>query len=215
MALFGGMRYTNAVFAEDESGLPEGWPTLHAELGAFAPGANAVTVYPATSAVNVVRRGSGKETEEEEALASLYRIAAFLRVPSVHYLPGYERGTPGALLLTSVSAGQLAAQGWTKPKIRQFLWEHSRLPLDEVRRTGLMRWIELEAHASVLKDLADPMPISRRPEQLLLAVAGGGHPTHAYWLPALATAVVQRPVSLPSRWEHLLAEAKGDLGEAT
>jgi hypothetical protein len=205
MALYGGMRYTNAVFAEDEAGLPAGWPPQHAESRGFAAGDNAVTVFPATGAVNIVRRGSGKETGEEEALASLYRIAA--------YLPGYEHGTPGALLLPNVAAGQLAAQGWSKPKIRHFLWEHSRLPLAEVRRTGLMRWIELEAHASVLKDLPDPMPISRRPEQLILAVAGGGHPTHAYWLPALAAAVVPRPVLLPKGWEALLAQAREDLGD--
>ncbi len=213
MALFGGMRYTNAVFAEDEAGLPEDWPPTHVERG-FALGANAVTVYPATGAVNIVRRGSGKETPEEEALASLHRIAGFLRTPNVHYLGGYETGTPGALLLTGVVARQLAALGWSKATIRRFLWEHSQIPLEEVRRTGLMRWIELEANASIAQSLQDPMPISRRPEQLLLAVAGGGHPTHAYWMPAMAAAVVSRPVALPQRWEQLLRKADVELGEA-
>jgi hypothetical protein len=213
MALFGGMRYTNAVFAEDEAGLPEGWQPLHAETRGFPAGADAVTVYPATGGVNIVRRGSGKETEEEEALASLHRIAGFLRTPNVHYLGGYEEGTPGLLLLTRVAAKQLAALGWTKAKIRQFLWEHSRIPLDEIRRTGVMRWIELEANESIAKTLQDPLPICRRPEQLLLAVAGGAHPTHAYWMPGMAAAVVSRPVVLPRRWEALLDRAREDLGD--
>jgi hypothetical protein len=213
MALFGGMRYTNAVFAEDEAGLPTGWQPLHVAACGFAAEANAVTVYPGTSGVNIVRRGSGKETEDEEALASLYRIAAFLRVPNVHYLSGYEAGTPGLLMLTRVAAKQLAAQGWTPAKIQQFLWDHSQLPLAEVRRTGLMRWIELEAHASIAHNLPDPMPICRRPDQLLLVVAGGAHPTHAYWMPGMAPAVVSRPVTAPRGWEALLAQAQEHLGK--
>jgi hypothetical protein len=214
MSLFGGMRYTNAVFAEDEEGLPDGWQPLHVESRGFAPGSNAVTVYPATSGVNIVRRGSGKETEEEEALASLYRIAAFLRVPNIHYLSGYERGTPGTLLLTRVAAKQLAGQGWDPAKIRRFLWDNTQLPLAEVRRTGMMRWIELEANESVAKSLTDPLPICRRPEQILLVVAGGAHPTHGYWLPGMAPAVVSRPIALPRAWEALLDRAREDLGEA-
>jgi hypothetical protein len=128
-------------------------------------------------------------------------------------LGAYEEGTPGLLLLTRVAAKQLAALGWTKSKIRQFLWEHSRIPLDEIRRTGVMRWIELEANESIAKTLQDPLPICRRPEQLLLAVAGGAHPTHAYWMPGMAAAVVSRPVVLPRRWEALLDRAREDLGD--
>lgn len=213
MALFGGMRYTNAVFAEDEAGLPEDWLPNHVDTRGFAPGSDAVTVYPATGAVNIVRRGTGKETEEEEALGSLYRIAGFLRTPNIHYLGGYEEGTPGALLIPGVVARQLAALGWSKAKIRAFLWEHSRLPLAEIKRTGLMRWIELEANESVARTLQDPLPICRRPEQLILVVAGGGHPTHAYWMPGMAAAVVSRPVTLPRRWVELLARTREDLGE--
>ncbi len=213
MALFGGMRYTNAVFAEDEAGLPPGWMPNHVESRGFAPGTDAVTVYPATGAVNIVRRGTGKETQEEEALGSLYRIAGFLRAPNVHYLGGYEQGTPGALLIPGVVAGQLAALDWSKAKIREFLWEHSRIPLAEIRRTGLMRWIDLEANASIARALQDPLPICRRPEQLLLVVAGGGHPTHAYWMPGMAAAVVSRPIVLPRRFDELLERAREDLAE--
>lgn len=37
MAIYGAMRYTNAVFAEDEAGLPSGWKPLSVKRG-FAPG---------------------------------------------------------------------------------------------------------------------------------------------------------------------------------
>ncbi|MBI4081389.1 MAG: hypothetical protein HY423_02135 [Candidatus Lambdaproteobacteria bacterium] len=214
MALFGGMRYTNAVFAEDEAGLPQGWAPHHVERLGHTAAENVVTVYPATSAVNIVRRGTGKETPDEEAEGSLHRIAGYLRAPNVHYLWGYEEGgTPGALLLPRVVARQLAGLGWTKTKVREFLWEHSRIPLEEVKRTGLMRWLELESHESILKNLQDPMPICRRPEQLILLVAGGGHPTHAYWMPGMASKVVARPIELPRRWEALLKAAEQELGE--
>ena len=69
MALFGAMRYTNAVFAENEQGLPPGWRTIGEEHGGLSAGSNGVTVFMATGASNVMRRGVGKEEARQEAEA--------------------------------------------------------------------------------------------------------------------------------------------------
>jgi hypothetical protein len=45
MAIYGAMRYTNAVFAEDEASLPEGWQPHGTRRHGFAPGTNSVSVF--------------------------------------------------------------------------------------------------------------------------------------------------------------------------
>lgn len=141
MAMFGGMRYTNAVFAEDEEGLPEGWEPVSTNQTGIARGRNAVTVYVATGASNILRRGVGKETLDEEGTQSLHRVASYLGSPSPHYTHGWVNGSPGALLMSRVVAKQLAGLGWNKASIKQFLWEQSRIPQTQVRETGLRQWI--------------------------------------------------------------------------
>jgi hypothetical protein len=213
MAMFGGMRYTNAVFAEDEEGLPEGWvPVCTAQWGLPA-GSNAVTVFVGTGASNIVRRGVGKETPEEEALQSLLRTAGYLRSPSVHYAGGWAHGTPGGLLMSRVAARQLNALGWTQEKIKTFLWENSKIPGEVVRSHGLTQWIEAadDPESIASKDM-DPWPITRTPEQIITCVAGGHHPTHNYWMQTWSRNLAGGEIRLPSNWDALIAEAEEELG---
>jgi len=210
MAMFGGMRYTNAVFAEDERGLPSGWEPLNVEYLGHPKGTNTVAVSTASSATNIVRRGTGKETLEEEALTSLQIIASYMRSFNVSSFDGYREGTPGILLISSPVAGQLASSGWTKKKIKEFLWENSKIPLSEIKKTGFIRWIEYE---NLTETLRDPWPITSKPENLMIVVAGGRHPTHAYWLQsAMAPRVVSAEIKLPTNWDKLIKESVEDLG---
>lgn len=213
MAMFGAMRYTNAVFAEDEEGLPVGWDPVSTEHFAVPRGTNAVTVYVATGAANILRRGVGKEEPEEEGVQSLRRVAGYLHSPSPHYVHGWMHGTPGALLMSRVVAGQLAGLGWTKATIKRFLWEQSRFAAAEVQETGMRQWIiqaaEPQAAAAVS---AAFWPITRTPEQIILCVAGGYHPTHNFWMQAYAPRVANRVMALPNGWEALIAEAEAALG---
>ena len=213
MAMFGGMRYTNAVFAEDEEGLPPGWnPVSHDQFGA-PRGHNAVTVYVATGASNILRRGVGKEEPDEEGLQSLHRVAQYMGSPSPHYVHGWLQGTPGALLMSRVVAKQLAGLGWTKETIQQFLWEHSSLSQAEVQECGMRQWIEQASEPETVSSAdRDPWPICRAPEQIILCVAGGYHPTHNFWMQAYAPKVSHQTIALPADWDTLIAEADTDLG---
>ncbi len=213
MAMFGGMRYTNAVFAEDEEGLPEGWTPVCTDHLGLPAGSNAVTVYVATGASNIMRRGVGKEDPDEEAEQSLRRVGQYLRSPSPHYTHGWANGSPGALLMSRVVAKQLSGLGWDKAKIKQFLWERSATPAVEVRENGMKQWIEAAADAeTVASSGMDPWPISRTPAQIILCVAGGHHPTHNFWMQANAPKVAGGKITLPSGFDALLAEADEDLG---
>ena len=213
MAIFGAMRTTNVVFAEDEDGLPPGWDPVSVDFGGAKRGENAVTLYIATGASNIMRRGVGKETPDDEAVQSLHRVAAYLRSPCGHYVDGHWQGTPGALLIPRVVARQLSDLGWTKQKIKTHLWENSRIPHDEVVRTGLWQWIADAADSNTRASADDdPWAICRDPSQIILAVAGGDHPTHNFWMQGNSPIVASAPIALPAGWDALIAAAEEDLG---
>jgi hypothetical protein len=213
MANYGGMRYTNVVFAEDEVNLPSGWAPHGTDRHGFAPGTSSISLAFANGATNIRRRGAKKETPEEDALQGMHRMADFMRVPNLAGLAGYEHGTPGILMIPGVVAQTMAGLGWTKASIREFLWEHSRIPAEQLRRAGCPVWIEIDASKVVRESLAlDPWPITADPDNLVIVVAGGGHPTNSYWLQGYSPGVVGRPIELPPSFERLLADAERDLG---
>ena len=209
MAMFGAMRYTNAVFAEDEAGLPAGWLPHGTERHGFAASTNSVSLVFANGVSNIKRRSAIKETAENDILQGMHRIADILRGAQLGCLPGYREGTPGVLIIPQVIAAVMAKHGWTPQSIRAFLWEHSRVPLAQLRRSGALEWIQIQAPESAH---LDPWPIAARAENIVLIVAGGGHPTNAYWLPACCPHVIGRTIGVPSTFEQLLAEAASDLG---
>ncbi len=213
MANYGGLRYTNVVFAEDEAGLPAGWAPHATERHGFAPGGSTVSLAFANGATNIRRRGAKKETPEEDALQGMYRMADFMRVPNMPGLAGYEHGTPGILMIPGVVAQTMADLGWTKASMREFLWEHSRIPAEQIRRAGCAAWIGIDSSKVARESLAlDPWPITASPDNIVIVVAGGGHPTNSYWLQGYSPGVVGRTISLPSGWERLLADAERDIG---
>jgi len=212
MANYGGLRYTNVVFAEDEDNLPAGWPAHGTDRHGFAPGRSAVSLAFANGATNIRRRGAKKETPEEDALQGMHRMADFMRVPNMAGLAGYERGTPGILMIPGVVAQTMTALGWTKRSMREFLWEHSRIPAEHLRRAGGHAWIEIDASpVTRASRRLDPWPITASPDNIILIVAGGGHPTNSYWLQGYSPGVVGREIQVPEDFGHLLDEANRDL----
>ena len=213
MSIFGGMRYTNAVFAEDEAGLPDDWDTVARTQFGFENGENAVTVVVATGASNIVRRGVGKETAAVEAEQGLRRVASYLGSSNPHYTWGHAEGTPGVLLMPRVVARQMNNLGWDKARIKKFLWENSKIPWAEVEESGLKQWIEAAPHPdTVASSGEDPWAICRKPEQLILTVAGGEHPTHNFWMQAASAQIAGRKIGLPENWDALINTADDELG---
>jgi len=58
----------------------------------------------------------------------------------------------------------------------------------------------------------DPWPITRTPEQIILCVAGGHHPTHNFWMQGCGPSVTGGEIALPANWDALIAEADIELG---
>jgi len=213
MAIFGAMRYTNAVFAEDEASLPAGWLPHGTQRHGFAPGTSSVSVFFASGVSNIRRRGAKKETPEEDITQGLHRMADFMRTPNFAALAGWEKGTPGMMMVSPVVAGMMAKLGWTPHKLRDFLWEHSKIPMQQIKRAGGLAWIEIDANPLARDSIKlDPWPIAMKPDNIILVVAGGDHPTHSQWLQAHSPAVVGRVIRTPESFDRLLAESDRDLG---
>ncbi len=213
MANYGAMRYTNVVFAEDEDGLPAGWQPHATTRHGYAPGTNCVSLAFANGVTNIRRRGAKKETPEEDASQGMYRMADFMRVPNMPGLMGYVNGTPGILMIPQIVAQTMARLGWTPHSMREFLWEHSRIPAAQIRRSGAAAWIEIDADPETRASLErDPWPITAKPDNIVLIVAGGGHPTNSYWLQGYCARVIGREIRVPESFDRLLGEADRDLG---
>jgi hypothetical protein len=214
MSTFGAMRYTNAVFAEDEEALPPGWQPHATERHGFAPGTSSVSLVFATGVTNITRQGDKGETPEEEVLQAMWRMADFMREPNLLYLWGYEHGTPGIMIITPVVAKVMAQQGWTRQSICRFLWENSKIPMEHLKRAGIPAWIDMKKNTPVTRASIelDPWPVTFKPENIVLLIAGGNHPAHGYWLPAMTPRVLGRVVRVPDTFDCLLADADRDLG---
>ena len=216
MAVFGHMRFTNAVFAEDEAGLPDGWDLHTSERHGFRRGVNCLSLMFANGAENIFRLSAKTESKEEEVVQGLHRVAQSLRVPNIHYMYGYTNGTPGILVISSVIAADLAALGWTKQSIKEFLLEHSKIPRSELARAGCITWMKnTEAEVPPESMNLDPWPIAAKAANFGLVVAGGAHPSHALWMQGYSPGVIGREIKLPAAFEQLVAEADDARAAAT
>ncbi|MBI2857768.1 MAG: hypothetical protein HYX90_01715 [Chloroflexi bacterium] len=208
MAGFGGPgKYTNVVFAEDEEDLPADWEPLNVERGS-PRGSNTVTVYAASGTANCA--GSAAETEEA-ALWTLYALAGFMRVPNRQYFgSGYTR-PPGIVLMGAVTAQGFSKLGWSKHKIKSFLWENSKMPLAQLMKEGC--GYSEEKLAAAKEYWQDPMPITSDPDRIMIVVAGGDKSRHNYWMQAGRgpEGCGSAEVRLPSNWGDLLKKAEEGL----
>ena len=85
--------------------------------------------------------------------------------------------------------------------------------MDQMKRAGAPAWIDIDANPVTRASInLDPWPICQKPDNIVLVVAGGGHPTHSYWLQAHSPTVEGRVIRTPETYERLLAEADEDFG---
>jgi hypothetical protein len=198
MSNFGGMRFTNAVFAEDELGIPKEWPTLAEERG-FKRGENVVTVEPIGNwyCENISSTG-GKDTPE----GSLLAIVPWLTARGAADRKDPSRSN-GFVMFPDTFANLLHDAGWTKQKVKQFLYEQ------QLTTTG-DKAIYSKGICTTWKT-----PYAYNPEQICLVVAGGAQSQHTYIMNSISkdSSKVTKPIKLPKNWDALIAQAEKDLGQ--
>jgi hypothetical protein len=169
--------------AENEEANP--WEPLHVERG-FASDASTVTVVGALGTWNM--NMTAKHAQEVIAM-----IGDTMQYPaSSDYIYG---GAP-FLVLSPQHANLFNAAGWSKAEVKRRLWEASKM------RAGRSKGSEFErlvtARRAELGEIGENsiVPISEKPEDLSIVVAGGAG-SHSVFVPVSAhTRSVTREVLL-------------------
>ena len=211
MAIYGGpMKFTNAVFAEDEEGLPEGWEPLSVERG-FAKGSNVITIHAVATSTNITSiHASNKET----ALETLHYFARIVGSDYGNMFRNfYENNAPGILIVPRGIAQGMIDAGWTKKTIQAFLWENSKFPWS-VMKSDSDAFRRYDTHVKPYVPEGEPWPIAVKPGNLMIVVAGGKQSGHAYWMRigCCPTQPISTEIGLPKNWDALIKRAEDDLG---
>ena len=213
MAIYGANRYTNIVFAEDEDGLPADWEPLNASYFGYPRGTNTVAMHPVAGTNNVNKTSVGTP---ETALSALSVLAGMMCVPNWNYWGKIDRfeGSPGIVMVARGTAQGLSRFGWSKEKVQAFLWESSKVPWSLIEKTATPDVVRDRCeNTRPYLSMSEPWPITSKPENIMIVVAGGEQSGHGYWMQlGVSFKPVCKEVKLPSHWSKLLLEAENDPG---
>ena len=216
MAIFGGLRATNCVFAEDEEGLPDGWPTLAGERG-FTSEQNVVTTTCICSYDNFFWHFGDAEANDR----SLRLTASVMSCPNeVRYVfhqrlaeDGIDLNTGLALLPKAFVQALAEKNGYTKEDVKQYLWEHSKLPKSKFIDLG---WKSVMDQWDMFAEAGDDdlIPICPSGDQVRIAITGGAQGGHGYYMMGvpMGKTVSVEVEELPEKWDDLLFQAEIDMG---
>ncbi len=203
MATFG--KWSAYCFAENEDRLPSGWQPLNVELG-HAPGSNTVTVFSA-AALHILTYTSDMPAED------LLRMHARLLTElgshcSYRWDPVDYPGTDRLLVIAPQHADIYNRDGVTKDDVRNYIFEHARLPRREYRPG------ELRSLPKWVKDASDEemIPVMYEPKSLNIIVAGGER-GHSIYFPTWSSTMSSqtREIELPPNWKGLLAKYRREI----
>jgi hypothetical protein len=146
--------------AENEDESP--WEPLHVERG-FSSEESTVTVQLTRSDLHVEHRS----TQDPEEL--LYTIADSMSYAGgIYEAPPYNRTSGSIVIMGPVHAQILAARGWSKRAVKQFLWEHFGKTKRELRRFGKIIEMENEPEDAFIHTATSP-------DAILLVVSGSAN----------------------------------------
>jgi hypothetical protein len=183
-------------FAENESQNP--WPPLHVELG-YGADKSTVTVMAGKGTVLIFLQPPAEK---------ILRMIAH----SVQGISAREYAVPWdqLLVLSPSHARTLADAGLSKQDIQNFVFENARISLAEGEATGFL-FRHSEAWAKRVNDQTDRktlIPMTERPEDLKIIVAGGPGCISSTFIPALKGKVTgEIDPYKPSRWNQLINAA--------
>lgn len=216
MSIFGGCRTENLVFAEDYTNLPAGWTTVSEDHG-FKRDQNVVTITIASSMVNVLWDFGNVEGNQKalNALGSVMGAPNALKLhgPLVASRCMEEHAIQGCAILPLGFVESLAnVSGMSKMDVKNYVWERSKMPYEFfAEECGYKNFIEWRG----LYKPGDMIPAAPRPEQIMVAIAGGAQGGHGYWLQPFCTGVATAvEVKLPGNWKSLIEKAETEIGPA-
>jgi hypothetical protein len=207
--------------AENEPVLDEiGWPTTAEDLG-IAKGKSAVSIARYTGS-NLIASATGNTGEK--MLPFLADAVLKQNTWQLVFTIGTSPGTLRPLLVLSpILAKTLSKDGWTKERIKQYLYDQCRLPAWEFERylgewtdhpiRDLKDQVNLRRAPSEFAENDDPnrmVPITFRPDDFMVAVSGDPLRTNAITFAhnGILGYSVAREIKLPGGWDDKLKAAR-------
>ena len=179
--------YTYCV-AEDQDANP--WEPLHTDAG-LDPSDSAVTVFPAEAPHNIMYHANNPRdflTVLADTMCTLGNVQMYV-MGDTFVVIGPEH------------ARFLNDGGWRKPDIRQFLFEHARKPVRELKHGGPPQGDAQRGHfwpRFVDPDDDDQMvPVVRAADRIHIMVAGGRGGPHSVYLPGWGSRRVTLKIDRP------------------
>jgi hypothetical protein len=151
------------------------WEPLHVELG-FAPDVSIVIVVAARGIITMV------EASQESGLGDLETLVSSMRGAGISGYAYQACGASPVVVLGPEHAAEIAAAGFGRKAIKEYIFQHARMPLGRLRNRGhwgARSWPEDWEHQP--EDFL--VPLVTDPETLILVVAGGDG-RHSSWFPA-------------------------------
>ena len=175
-------KYTFCV-AENEAASP--WEPLHVERG-FPADVSVVSFVSATGTQNILELASQTAAGVLQTLAG-----ALTAVGMQNTLLG---GGP-LLALCPEQAEILAAEGWTKRDVKQYLYEHGRTPLSAFSPENVSEVLRKRRPKWAISERADSLvPPADSPDDINIIVVGGPGP-HSQVMPSFGESfLVSRPI---------------------
>jgi hypothetical protein len=171
---------------EDEENSP--WQPFHTERGMSAD-TSAVTVVCAEAPHNI---NDGKSMTPERYLGSAAGTMAIIGGNAL-----YRSGLPSEqmLVIPAETANWIHDKGWSKERVKKFIYDNARRPVRELRDRG--GWDMAPFAPGVDPNDDDCMvPIVGKPEDLLVLVAGGDQRHMNAILTSGYNLSVSRPITL-------------------
>lgn len=169
------------VFGENEEALPDGWRPLNKDRG-FVDGDSVVTVMAGYPPIENMDHWSATAAEH---VGWWGRIVSPLQNMGGPPIPQILEQNP-IIALGPEHAQLIASQGWEKEDFRRAFWKATRAPLSA--------WPPA-ARGDRLGDALDSLvPVTLRPEQLLVLIAGGDGKQSHYFAPLPGSFPVSRLV---------------------
>ena len=110
-------------------------------------------------------------------------------------------------------ASLIADAGWSKEDIREFVYEKARISMTESEAAGILvkvgEWVE---RLATITDKSTLVPMTERPEDLVIVVAGGAPSDNSTFIPCImrkVTGEIDR--YKPANWQGLIKKAREEL----
>jgi hypothetical protein len=130
------------------------------------------------------------------------------------------------LILSPILARTIKNSGWTKRDVKQYLFEHARIPARKFEQylgeythfipdnRSLVDLANMRKAPRAFAESSDPdrlVPVVGKPDDFMVAVSGDPWRTNAYVFAhnGMLGYTVGKKINLPANWDQLLREARG------